>query len=235
MDIQQRIIQTDWTIVQSEIDHKGYSLIPSILTDVECDVLIKEFDNDELYRKTINMEQYRYGIGEYKYYSYPLPAIIQNLREHIYPQLAPLANSWMQVLNLQKQYPQNLIEWLEVCHRAGQERPTPLILRYERGGYNALHHDLYGEIYFPFQLVVCLSSPERDYEGGEFVLIEQKPRAQSKAIVLHPNKGDLLIFTTNSRPVKGAKGYYRVNMKHGVSEVTEGNRFTLGVIFHDAL
>ncbi len=232
--MQQRISQADWASVLSETDQKGYCLLPAMLTDSACDELVKQYENEALYRKTVNMEQYRFGIGAYKYYSYPLPAIIHDLRENTYPQLAPLANSWMQMLNVQKQYPPNLSEWLEVCHKAGQERPTPLILRYEKGGYNALHQDLYGEVYFPFQLVVCLSSHENDYTGGEFVLVEQKPRAQSKAIVLKPNKGDLLIFTTNSRPVKGAKGYYGVNMKHGVSEVTAGNRFTLGIIFHDA-
>jgi len=234
MDIQQRISQTDWASVLSETDQKGYCLLPAMLTDSACDELVKQYDNEALYRKTVNMEQHRFGIGAYKYYNYPLPAIIQDLRESMYPQLAPLANSWMQMLNVQKQYPPNLSEWMEVCHKAGQERPTPLILCYEKGGYNALHQDLYGEVYFPFQLVVCLSSHENGYTGGEFVLVEQKPRAQSKAIVLKPNKGDLLIFTTNSRPVKGPKGYYPVNMKHGVSEVTEGNRFTLGIIFHDA-
>jgi len=173
-------------------------------------------------------------MGEYKYYQYPLPNIVQSLRESIYPQLAPIANNWMSVLNIDKQFPLRLNELLELCHAQGQQRPTPLILKYGKGGYNTLHQDLYGEVYFPMQLVLFLNEPNDDYNGDEFVLIEQRPRAQSKAIVLQPAKGDMLIFTTNFRPVQGSKGYYRVNMKHGVSEVTAGARHTLGIIFHDA-
>jgi hypothetical protein len=180
------------------------------------------------------MERYRFGLGEYKYFNYPLPGIIEKLRQDIYPKLAPIANNWMRILNIDKQYPATLPELLEQCHQHHQTRATPLILKYGKGGYNTLHQDLYGDIYFPMQLVLFLDEPGTDYEGGEFVLIEQKPRAQSRAIVLKPHKGDMLIFTTNFRPVKGSKGYYRVNMKHGVSEVTSGQRHTLGIIFHDA-
>ena len=180
------------------------------------------------------MEHHKYGLGEYKYFQYPLPRIVQDLREAIYPHLAPVANNWMNVLNIEKQFPAGLDGLLEHCYANGQNRPTPLILKYAKGGYNALHQDLYGDIYFPMQAVLFLSKPGEDYTGGEFVLIEQTPRAQSKAIVLKPVQGDMLLFTTNFRPAKGAKGYHRVNMKHGVSELTVGNRYTLGIIFHDA-
>ncbi len=212
----------------------GYALVNNILSADECDSLKQQYDDATLYRKIIVMERYRFGLGEYKYFKYPLPGIIEKLRQEIYPKLAHVANNWMQVLNIDKQYPGTLPELLEEGHLKGQLRPTPLILKYGKGGYNTLHQDLYGEVYFPMQLVLFLDEPGTDYEGGEFVLIEQRPRAQSKVIVLKPRKGDILIFTTNFRPVKGSKGYYRVNMKHGVSEVTTGRRHTLGIIFHDA-
>jgi hypothetical protein len=209
-------------------------LVRNVITIDECDQLAKGYDHKELYRKTINMERYRFGLGEYKYFNYPLPAIIEEIRHLVYPRLAPVANTWMSVLNINKQFPDTLEELLSECHAHQQTRPTPLILRYDKGGYNTLHQDLYGDIYFPMQLVLFLNEPGKDYEGGEFVLIEQRPRAQSKAIVLKPAKGDMLISTTNFRPVKGTKGYYRVNIRHGVSEVTSGRRHTLGIIFHDA-
>jgi hypothetical protein len=234
MDLRYRIEQPDWNEVSSRLNDNGYALISNILTGAECDDLVQEYNNNELYRKVINMERYRFGQGEYKYFTYPLPNIIQGIRQSVYPYLAPIANNWMRVLNINKNFPDNLYELLEQCHTHQQTRPTPLILKYGKGGYNTLHQDLYGDIYFPMQLVLFLNEPGKDYEGGEFVLMEQRPRAQSKGIVLKPGKGDILVFTTNFRPVKGSKGYYRVNMKHGVSEVTSGNRHTLGIIFHDA-
>lgn len=229
-----RIEQLDWNIISSQLNEHGYALAKKIITPDECDQLAKGYDQKELYRKTINMERYRFGLGEYKYFNYPLPAIIEEMRRRVYPHLAPVANTWMRVLNISKLFPETLEELLNECHTHQQTRPAPLILRYDKGGYNTLHQDLYGEVYFPMQLVLFLDEPGIGYEGGEFVLIEQRPRAQSKAIVLKPQKGDMLIFTTNFRPVKGSKGYYRVNMKHGVSEVTSGRRHTLGIIFHDA-
>jgi uncharacterized protein len=235
MAIQQRIDLLNWSGITEDINLNGYACVPKVLTEAVCEELIREYDNPALYRKTISMERYRFGLGEYKYFNYPLPAPVQALRESIYPKLAPIANSWMKALNIDKQFPADLNLLLGLCHAQSQNRPTPLILRYGEGGYNTLHQDLYGDIYFPMQLVLFLNEPEEDYRGGEFVLIEQRPRAQSRAIVLKPSKGDMMIFTTNFRPVKGSKGYYRVNMKHGVSEVTEGLRQTLGVIFHDAL
>ena len=181
------------------------------------------------------MERYRFGLGEYRYFKYPLPNLIQNIRENIYPKLAPIANKWMEVLNIDQNYPDSFESFQERCQASGQTKPTVLILKYGPGGHNTLHQDMYGDIFFPIQIVLFLNDPEEDYTGGEFVLTQQTPRAQSKAIVLKHGKGDMLIFTTNFRPVKGTKGYYRVNMKHGVSEVHTGNRYTLGIIFHDAL
>ena len=229
--MKQQIDQLDWHQVAGQMNDNGYAIINNVLATAECNDLKAQYDNKELYRKTIVMERYRFGLGEYKYFGYPLPAVIEQIRQSVYPHLAPIANKWMEVLRIEKQFPGSLPELLEQCHTAGQNRPTPLILRYSRGGYNTLHQDLYGDIYFPMQMVLFLDDA---YEGGEFVLIEQRPRAQSKAIVLKPKKGDALVFTTNFRPVKGGRGYYRVNMKHGVSEVTAGNRHTLGIIFHDA-
>jgi len=234
MTIQQRINQLNWNGITDDMNDHGYALIPKVLTNGECDELILQYNNQDLYRKTINMERYRFGLGEYKYFQYPLPVIVQQLREDVYPNLAPIANNWMRVLNIDKHFPSELDTLLDQCHQQNQTRPTPLILQYGKGGYNTLHQDLYGDVYFPMQLVVFLNEPDEDYEGGEFVLIEQRPRAQSKAIVLKPKKGDMLVFTTNFKPVKGSKGYYRVNMKHGVSELSSGKRHTLGIIFHDA-
>jgi len=232
--MKQHIEQLDWNTISNQLNEHGYALVKQVITTDECDGLAKGYDQNVLYRKTINMERYRFGQGEYKYFNYPLPAVIEQVRHSVYPYLVPVANNWMRVLNVNKQFPSALAELLDECHAHQQTRPTPLILRYDKGGYNTLHQDLYGEIYFPMQLVLFLDEPGKDYEGGEFVLIEQRPRAQSKAIVLRPQKGDMLIFTTNFRPVKGTKGYYRVNMKHGVSELTSGRRHTLGIIFHDA-
>jgi len=234
MDVLQRINRLNWDEIAMEMNDKGYAPSSKVLTDEDCDELISQYKNESLYRKTINMERYRFGLGEYKYYQYPLPDIVQQLRECIYPKLAPVANNWMRALNIDKHFPESLGQLLELCRDKNQTRPTPLILQYGKGGYNTLHQDLYGDVYFPMQAVLFLSEPGKDYLGGEFVLIEQRPRAQSKAIVLKPGKGDILLFTTNFRPVKGSKGYYRVNMKHGVSELTEGQRYTLGIIFHDA-
>jgi len=232
--MQQRIDQSDWQDIAGRMNDTGYAFLENLLKHAECDALKAQYDNPALYRKTIVMERYRFGLGEYKYFSYPLPQIIAQLRQAVYPHLAPIANKWMAVLNIEKSFPLAHAELIELCRAHKQTRPTPLILRYGQGGYNTLHQDLYGEVFFPMQMVIFLDEPGEDYEGGEFVLIEQRPRAQSKAIVLKPKKGDILVFTTNFRPVKGSRGYYRVNMKHGVSEVTAGRRHTLGIIFHDA-
>ncbi len=234
MELYHQIEKLDWDKIFTQLNDNGYARVNQVLTDAQCDGLARDYDKDVLYRKTINMERYRFGVGEYKYFNYPLPEIIEQIRQSVYPHLATTANNWMKALNISKHFPGNLNELLRQCHAHDQNKPTPLILRYDKGGYNALHQDLYGEIFFPMQLVLFLNEPGKDYQGGEFVMIEQRPRAQSKAIVLEPAKGDMLIFTTNFRPVRGTKGYYRVNMKHGISEVTSGRRHTLGIIFHDA-
>ncbi len=230
-----RIKAVDWDSVTESMNDRGYAVLPELVSKEECLALINNYNTDALYRKTITMERYRFGLGEYKYFAYPLPELIQQIREEIYPLLSPIANKWMEVLRKVERFPASLKELHQLCHSKGQKKPTPLILKYGRGGYNTLHQDLYGDIFFPIQAVLFLNEPESDYTGGEFVMTEQRPRAQSKAIVLKPGRGGLLIFTTNFRPVKGSKGYYQVKMKHGVSEIEEGQRHTLGIIFHDAL
>ncbi|WP_396590903.1 2OG-Fe(II) oxygenase [Allomuricauda sp. R78024] len=223
-----------WQNVQNEIAQQGYSILENVLDDTHCSELIDGFTDSTLYRKTVEMERYRFGSGTYKYFRYPLPETLQQLREKTYPKLALVANQWMNNLKLNLSFPSTLSELHHQCKIHGQSLATPLILKYGKGGYNTLHQDLYGEIYFPLQAVLFLNDPETNYTGGEFVMTQQVPRAQSKAIVLRPKKGSMLIFTTNFRPMKGKKGHYRVTMKHGVSEVHSGERYTLGIIFHDA-
>jgi hypothetical protein len=233
--ISEKISSIDWQRVTEEVNEKGYALVLQFLPNQYCEELIGEYDNSDLYRKTITMERHGFGLGEYKYFKYPLPDLIQTVRRAIYPKLTPVANTWMRVLNIRRQLPDQFDEFQRLCHDNNQTKPTVLILKYGKGGHNTLHQDLYGNIFFPFQLVLFLNEPDDDYTGGEFVLTQHTPRAQSKAIVLRPSKGDMLILTTNFRPVKGSKGYYRVQMKHGISEVHDGDRHTLGIIFHDAL
>jgi uncharacterized protein len=233
--LSEKIGELDWQNIADAMHQKGYATIPKLLNEQDCEELKSNYNNPDAYRKTVVMERYRFGLGEYKYFNYPLPSIIQAIREHIYPHLTPIANTWMQVLNIATRFPDKLGDLLNLCHKNGQKKPTPLILKYGKGGHNTLHQDLYGDIFFPIQTVIFLNEPDKDYRGGEFVITQQTPRAQSKAIVLKPQKGDMLIFTTNFRPAKGAKGYYRLNMKHGVSEIHSGERHTLGIIFHDAL
>lgn len=233
--ISEQIAALDWAALTHEMNEKGYAIIPKLIADEQCNQLIDSYDHPNGYRKTVVMERYRFGLGEYKYFDYPLPELIQKLRESLYPKLAPIANLWMKVLNIATRFPNTFNELQELCRANNQLKPTVLILKYGKGGHNTLHQDLYGDVFFPMQTVLFLDNPDEDYTGGEFVLTQQTPRAQSKAIVLKPKKGDLLLFTTNFRPVKGTKGYYRVNMKHGVSELHSGKRHTLGIIFHDAL
>ncbi|RAJ80230.1 hypothetical protein CLV59_105338 [Chitinophaga dinghuensis] len=230
-----RLADKDWQAITKELHDKGFVIVRDVLTKEECDELISAYNADNTYRKTIRMERYRFGQGEYKYFRYPLPEIITTLRQNVYTKIAPVANQWMQELNINHQFPATHNEMKQLCWDNGQEKPTVLILKYGEGGFNTLHQDLYGEIYFPMQMVFMLDQIDEDYTGGEFVLTEQIPRAQSKANVLKPNRGDMVIFTTNFRPEKGTKGYYRVNMKHGVSPLHDGNRHSLGIIFHDAL
>jgi len=233
--ISERIVDLDWPKTRQELHAKGFATVKNVLTKEECDNLIAAYNANDTYRKTIKMERYRFGLGEYKYFNYPLPQIITELREHIYTQIVPVANMWMQELRLDKRFPLTHQELKDICRSHGQTKPTVLILKYGEGGFNTLHQDLYGEIYFPIQMVFMLDQSDEDYKGGEFVITEQIPRAQSKANVLKPMRGELVVFTTNFRPVKGSVGYYRVNMKHGVSSVHSGKRHSLGIIFHDAL
>lgn len=233
--IETRLAAKDWPAITKELYEKGFVIVRDVLDKEECDVLIAGYDADSTYRKTISMERYRFGQGEYKYFQYPLPELITKLRENVYAAIVPVANKWMEELNIGKKFPATHPEMKRLCQEHGQEKPTVLILKYGEGGFNTLHQDLYGEIYFPMQLVFLLDQADQDYTGGEFVITEQIPRAQSKANVLKPNRGDMLIFTTNFRPVKGSKGYYRVNMKHGVSPLHSGSRHSLGIIFHDGL
>lgn len=224
----------NWSLLTNQLLETGYALLPTVLSPAECAHLIGRYDDEPAFRKTISMAQHRFGLGEYKYFGYPLPTVVQQLRTDLYSQLAPVANEYLIKLNLPAPYPAQLPDFLSYCAEHGQTRPTPLLLRYGPGGYNALHQDLYGDVFFPFQAVVMLNEPDHDFTGGEFVLVEQRPRMQSKAIVLTPKRGDAVLFTTNFRPVDGTRGAYRVSMKHGVSEVLFGRRHTLGIIFHDA-
>jgi hypothetical protein len=233
--IQEKISGTDWQSATKKMNEKGYALVTQFLPVQYCEELIDKYDSSALYRKTITMDRYRFGLGEYKYFNYPLPDPIHILRNTIYPKLAPVANAWMNMLDMKRRFPDKFDELQRLCQENKQTKPTVLILKYGKGGYNTLHQDLYGEIFFPFQLVFFLNEPDDDYTGGEFVLTQQIPRAQSKAIVLKPHKGDMLIITTNFRPIKGSKGYYRAQMRHGISEVHAGERHVLGIIFHDAL
>jgi hypothetical protein len=226
--------ELDWQLISESLSEKGFAVIRQLITEEECKLFSDLYARDDLYRNTINMQRYRFGKGEYKYFSYPLPALLDTLRSGLYPHLVPIANSWMRALSIEKSFPEQHPDLLKDCHEHGQQRPTPLILKYGAGGFNTLHQDLYGEIYFPFQVVIMLRQHGRDYHGGEFVMTEQVPRAQSIARVIQANQGDAVFFTTNFRPAKSARGYYRATMKHGISEVIAGERYALGIIFHDA-
>jgi uncharacterized protein len=224
----------DWKQVRSQLDERGFALISGVLSEPFCDEIAGYYPDEHRFRARIEMARYAFGQGEYKYFNYPLPAIVQKLRESIYPQLAPLANQWSEQLGSEARYPENLSDFIEQCHRAGQERSTPLLLKYGAGDFNCLHQDLYGDVVFPFQVTFFLSEPGNDFDGGEFVLAEQRPRQQSRVEVLTPRRGDAVIFSVHHRPVRGARGYYRANLRHGVSTLRSGNRYTLGIIFHDA-
>lgn len=224
----------DWQQLGNELHEKGYAVLEQVLDDAACEALKAAYNEPQYYRKTISMERYRFGAGEYKYFSYPLPPMLQSLREKAYVGLAPVANTWMEQLGIGTRFPGTFEDMRLLCTQHGQDKPAVLILRYGSGGHNTLHQDLYGDVFFPIQMVLFLSEPEADYTGGHFVLLEQRPRAQSKAVVLRPRKGDALFFTTGFRPARSSRGYYRAGMKHGVSEVLEGSRYTLGIIFHDA-
>jgi uncharacterized protein len=233
--IQQRVAAVDWKDAEQSLWARGYAVTPTLLTLQECAAIAALYRDDSRFRSHIVMERFRFGVGDYKYFAYPLPEIVADLRTSAYPYLAKIANGWAEAFgDKDSPYTKDYAAFLKICHSAGQTKPTPLILHYEAGGYNCLHQDLYGEVSFPLQMVFLLGQSGRDWEGGEFVLVEQQPRAQSKAEVVAAGEGQAIIFTTRYRPVKGTRGSYRVNLRHGVSRVLRGTRFTLGIIFHDA-
>ncbi|MEC0229801.1 2OG-Fe(II) oxygenase [Paenibacillus alba] len=228
------IADVDWNVIQQSLDEYGYAKLPKLLSITDCHDIISTYADESHFRTTVDMARYRFGVGEYKYYNAPLPSLLQQLREGLYPNLAVTANRWLEQLGHHASYPATLAEFLAQCHQEGQNRPTPLILKYEAGGYNCLHQDLYGKVFFPFQVVFALNQKDEDFTGGEFLLVEQRPRAQSRGHVITLHQGEGLIFPTNHRPVSGTRGYYRTTLRHGISTVTTGTRYSLGIIFHDA-
>ncbi len=231
--IADRIEDLDWAALTAKLEDNGFAQTPPVLSPSECRALGASFEEGR-FRSTIDMRRYRFGEGEYKYFDAPLPEVIDGARHALYPPLAELANQWAQRLREPANFPAVLDDFLERCHRAGQRRTTPLILRYGEGGHNTLHQDVYGDVAFPLQAVTMLDRPGEDFDGGQFVLLEQRPRAQSRAHVIDLQRGAFLIFPTRHRPVLGTRGYYRATMRHGVATVRSGRRTTLGVIFHDA-
>jgi len=213
---------------------RGYSRLGNVLSMPECEDLRALYNQPELFRSRIDMARYRFGRGEYQYFAYPLPTLVDELRQALYGQLFEPANEWMEALKLEGDFPPDLNSFLERCHEKGQVRPTPLLLHYTAGDFNCLHQDLYGDIVFPFQVVFCLSDPQREFTGGELLLVERQPRAQSIGNAIRLEQGEAVVITTRYRPVKGSRGYYRTNVRHGVSPILTGERYTLGIIFHDA-
>ena len=223
-----------WEHVIQDLDAQGHAIIKGILSAAECDHVRALYPERKLFRSEVIMERHGFGRGEYRYFSYPLPALIATLRTSFYPHLVPIANRWNEAMGFAVRYPATHADYIRRCHQAGQDKPTPLILKYETGDYNCLHQDLYGEHVFPLQVAVLLSEPDRDFTGGEFVMTEQRPRMQSRPMVVPLRKGDGVVFAVHHRPVHGKKSVYRVNLRHGVSRLRSGSRHTLGIIFHDA-
>ncbi len=229
-----RVAAIDWAQAASDLEAQGCAVLKGLLTPDECDAMAALYPEDKIFRSRVVMGRHGFGRGEYKYFAYPLPQPIAGLRPLLYGRLQSIANSWNQAMGIDIRYPEDHEAFLERCHKAGQLRPTPLLLQYGEGDYNCLHQDLYGEHVFPLQVAILLSEPRRDFEGGEFVLTEQRPRMQSRAEVVPLNQGDAVAFAVHVRPVQGTRGVYRVNMRHGVSRLRSGRRHTVGVIFHDA-
>lgn len=234
MDLKSRLEALDWSAVERSLWELGYAKTAPLLTPEECDGLIALYGDDTRFRSTVDMARFRFGVGDYKYFADPLPPLVQALRTDAYPPLAAVANQWETALGTGTLHPPDLAGLQALCHRRGQTKPTPLLLHYEAGGYNCLHQDLYGDVVFPLQLTCFLSRRGADYTGGDFLLVEQRPRAQSRGEAIATEQGEVLIFTTRHRPVETARGYYRAAVRHGVSRITGGRRYTLGVIFHDA-
>ncbi len=233
-DVKTRLARLDWQAIEHDLWAFGYAKTPPLLSPQECIQLIELYPDESRFRSRIDMARYRFGVGEYQYFANPLPPLVAALRTYAYPPLAAIANRWLEALGASERYPTALSEFLARCEQHGQTKPTPLLLRYEADGYNCLHQDLYGEVAFPLQLACFLNRPDHDYTGGAFLLVEQRPRAQSRGEAIVPAQGELIIFTTRERPVLGKRGYHRVTMRHGVSRILSGSRHTLGVIFHDA-
>lgn len=229
-----RIERLDWTTILASLEDQGYAVTPTLLTAGECDDLIALYDHREVFRSRVVMERFGYGLGEYKYFAAPLPSLVATMRDAMYARLAAIGSEWMRALRLGDGFPADLGDFLQICQRAGQVKPTPLMLRYAAGGYNCMHQDLYGEVFFPIQMTIVLSRRETDFSGGEFLLTEQRPRAQSRGEAVTLDRGAAIIFATRWRTARGVRGYYRVNVRHGVSRLKTGQRFSLGIIFHDA-
>ena len=233
-DVDARVQRIEASALDGDLEAQGWSVLPDLLSSAECDHVASLYGQDEGFRSRVVMARHGFGKGEYRYFSYPLPPLVQALRAALYPRLAPLANRWHERMGMSVRFPAGHAEFIARCAASGQPRPTPLLLQYGSGDYNCLHQDLYGEHVFPLQLAVLLSEPGTDFGGGEFVLTEQRPRMQTRAAVVPLAKGDAVVFAVNSRPVRGTRGDYRVKMRHGVSKISEGHRHTLGIIFHDA-
>jgi hypothetical protein len=229
-----RVDSIDWPAASADLDAQGWTIFPRLLSAQECDAIVDLYDDEKRFRSQVIMARHGYGRGEYKYFAYPLPALVEGLRTALYSRLAPVANRWHEAMGLDVRFPSDHAAFIDRCHAAGQTRPTPLLLQYGKNDYNCLHQDLYGEHVFPLQVAILLKDPGQDFEGGEFVLTEQRPRMQSRAEVVPLRKGDAVVFAVNSRPVQGTRGSYRVNLRHGVSTLRAGHRHTLGIIFHDA-
>jgi hypothetical protein len=232
--ITKRVTALDWAAISSQLGEFGCATTGQLLTPDECAAISSRYGEDAIYRSRIIMGRHGFGRGEYKYFAYPLPDTIAELRTALYPPLADVANRWNEQMNIDQRYPAEHAAWLKCCHAGGQKRPTPLLLQYGAGDYNCLHQDVYGDLVFPLQVAFLLSRPGEDFSGGEFVLTEQRPRMQSRAEVVPLRQGEGVIFPVHHRPVQGTRGIYRVNMRHGVSRLREGQRHTLGIIFHDA-
>jgi uncharacterized protein len=233
-EVVSRIDAIDWIAIGKHLDDNGWAVLSNLLSPDECGSIASLYTADDVFRSHIIMARHGFGRGEYKYFSYPLPEIIANQRTALYPRLAPIANRWNESMGIDVRYPPAHAEFIKRCHQAGQTRPTPLLLQYVAGDYNCLHQDLYGEHVFPLQVAILLSEPDRDFTGGEFVLTEQRPRMQSRAAVVPLRQGDAVVFAVHNRPVQGTRGTYRVNLRHGVSQIRSGQRHTVGIIFHDA-
>ncbi|WP_227309428.1 2OG-Fe(II) oxygenase [Acidisoma cellulosilyticum] len=235
LSVAARIDAIDWARIHAELDAQGWAVAPGLLTGAEADVMTGLYHQPAGFRSQVIMARHGFGRGEYKYFSYPLPPLIQSLRSSVYPRLAPIANRWYERMGQAVRFPSDHAAFLERCHAAGQTRPTPLLLEYAAGDYNCLHRDLYGDLVFPIQMAILLDQPGQDFDGGEFVMTEQRPRMQTRPMVLPLQKGDAAIFAVNGRPMKGVRGDYQVKLNHGVSKLHAGKRHTLGIIFHDAV